>query len=692
MTRRTKIASAAAAAAVLLIAGAVALLAAFDWNRAKPMLNERVSEALGRPFAIEGDLDVSWAREPGQPGWRGWVPWPRVTAQDIWVGNPGWARAPRFATLERIVFRLAPLPLLRKRIVIPHIQLAGPAANLERRADGQANWEFSLPAGDDAGAGPGWQLQIDEIGFDQGRVRFDDASLDAHGDIVVDPLGKPVPFAEIAGSQAGDAPQATPDYVFGWKVDGRYRKQPVSGSGRIGGMLALRGGGQPFPLQADVRVAQTRIALAGTLTDPLELGALDLRLRLSGNSMGDLYPLTGVALPDTPPYSTDGHLTADLNRPGGAVFAYRGFTGKVGDSDLRGDLSYAATSPRPRLTGTLSSNLLQLADLGPLVGVQPEGQAPAAGGRVQPADKVLPVDTFRTDRWRAMDAQVEFSGKRIVHGKDLPLENMHTRIALEDGLLKLDPLRFSMAGGTLAARIRLDGGKTPMRGEVDLASRGLKLKQLFPGFEPMRTSLGEINGDARLAGTGNSVAALLGSADGELKLLVNDGAISRALTEIAGLNLANYVVTELFGDDEVKINCAAADLGIEKGVASTRLMLFDTENALVNVEGTASFRDETLDLDITPHSKGLRIISLRSPLYVKGTFKNPSAGVQPGALIARGAGAVLLGVLVTPAASLLALIAPSAGQENACATMLAEMRKAPGKAPPSGGKAPAASR
>ncbi|MFP3527544.1 AsmA family protein, partial [Pantoea sp. SIMBA_072] len=77
---------------------------------------------------------------------------------------------------------------------------------------------------------------------------------------------------------------------------------------------------QPFPLQADVRIADTHVVLAGTLTDPRNLGALDLRLRLSGASLGNLYPLTGVTLPDTPAYSTDGRLNANLHAAQGATF------------------------------------------------------------------------------------------------------------------------------------------------------------------------------------------------------------------------------------------------------------------------------------------------------------------------------------------------------------------------------------
>ena len=96
--------------------------------------------------------------------------------------------------------------------------------------------------------------------------------------------------------------------MFGWKVSGK--DQPVKGEGKVGGMLAMQDASQPFPVQADLSVGGTRAAVVGTLRDPASLAALDLRLKLSGGSMAQLYPLTGVTLPDTPPYSTDGHLVA----------------------------------------------------------------------------------------------------------------------------------------------------------------------------------------------------------------------------------------------------------------------------------------------------------------------------------------------------------------------------------------------
>jgi uncharacterized protein involved in outer membrane biogenesis len=149
---------------------------------------------------------------------------------------------------------------------------------------------------------------------------------------------------------------------------------------------------------------------------------------------------------------------------------------------------------------------------------------------------------------------------------------------------------------------------------------------------------------------------------------MNDGLVSRNLMEILGLNVGNYIIGQIFGDDEVRVNCAAANLDLVNGVARPQIFAFDTENAVINVTGTASMASEQLDLTIDPESKGIRIITLRSPLYVRGTFKNPQAGVKPGPLIARGA-------LVTPAAALLALISPSEGEANQCRTILSQMKK-----------------
>ncbi|MGF6111544.1 AsmA family protein [Pseudomonas frederiksbergensis] len=684
MTRTAKIISWTLATLVVLLAVLVLVIVFFDWNRIKPPLNAKVSEELHRPFAINGNLAVVWQREPDEGGWRAWVPWPHVVAEDLSLGNPDWSKKPQMVALKRVELRISPLALLAQRVVIPRIDLTEPNADLQRLADGRANWTFKFDPKDPNAEPSSWVVDIGAIGFDKGHVTLDDQNLKTQLDLLIDPLGKPIPFSEIVGDKAaktavekGGAPQ---DYAFAIKVKGQYHDQKLAGEGKIGGLLALQDAAKPFPLQAQVKIADTSVELAGTLTDPLNLGALDLRLKLAGSSLANLYPLTGVTLPDSPPYATDGHLIAKLHDAAGAQFRYEGFNGKIGASDIHGDLAYVASQPRPKLSGALVSNQLLFADLAPLIGADSNAKQKARGGESkQPTDKVLPVEEFKTERWRDMDADVEFTGKRIVHSEKLPFTDLYTHLVLTDGVLSLEPLRFGVAGGKLDAQIRLNGRTEPLEGQAKLTARGFKLKQLFPTFEPMKTSFGELNGDADIAGRGNSVAKLLGTANGKLKMLINDGAISRELMELAGLNVGNYVVGKIFGDKEVKINCAAADFDIKTGLATTQLFVFDTENAIIYIDGTANMATELLDLTITPESKGWRLISLRSPLYVQGKFIKPSAGVKAVPLLLRGAGMVALGVIAAPAAGLLALVAPSGGEPNQCAPLLEQMKA--GKAP-----------
>ena len=127
----------------------------------------------------------------------------------------------------------------------------------------------------------------------------------------------------------------------------------------------------------------------------------------------------------------------------------------------------------------------------------------------------------------------------------------------------------------------------------------------------------------------------------------------------------------------MKINCAAIDFVATDGMLDPKVFALDTDDALINVDGRINLRDESLDLKIHPHTKGFRIFSLRSPLYAKGTFKNPNVGVDAGALALRAGAMVGLGLL-NPFAALIPLIAPSNNKDVPCSQLFAQM-KAPAK-------------
>ncbi|MEX3934674.1 AsmA family protein [Paraburkholderia phymatum] len=764
---------------IVLIAALAVFVLTFDWNRARPYVNDKVSEAIGRPFAIEGDLKVGWRHPVGETGWRAWVPWPRFSARNITVANPDWTKQQHFATLDEIDFQVKVLPLLTHDIVIPAINLVNPSVDLERLLDGRNNWTFKLKSS----AGPSeWKLDLHDIQLNKGNIAFSDQQKKIDMQAVVDTLGQPIPIGEAlkqqeqtsrnasadvvgkqgakrlntqaqheaaseaaAASAASAAPRApalpgasgasaapgasapaapagvgasslasagasaggstavaasgsapasatgtavaqhpsAPQYGIGWTVKGTYNRSPVSGSGKFGGVLALQDASRPFPVQADVKAGDLRIAMVGTVTDPAHLAAVDLRLWLQGTSLDHLYDLTGITLPQTPPYATEGHLIGNFKQ-GGSVFRYENFTGRVGGSDVNGTVVYTQRETRPLVQGRLVSNLLQFKDLAPVIGADTNASKKKRGETArQPSNKALPTEEFKTDRWKAIDADVRFTGRRIVKDPALPITDLDTHVVLTNGVLSLEPLKFGVAGGSLASNIHLDGSATPLKGRFSTEARHLKLKQLLPTVKTMQSALGEINGDAALSATGNSPAALAGTSNGEVKLLVTDGTISRLLMEAAGLNVANVVYEKLFGNRDVKINCAAGDFVVTNGVLDSRVFALDTQDAVINIDGTVDMKDESMDLGVHPHTKGFRVFTLRSPLYVKGSFKSPSVGVNAAALALRGGAMVGLG-LINPFAALIPLIAPSNNKPLPCQQLLTAMQAQPPTAPPPG--------
>jgi uncharacterized protein involved in outer membrane biogenesis len=252
-------------------------------------------------------------------------------------------------------------------------------------------------------------------------------------------------------------------------------------------------------------------------------------------------------------------------------------------------------------------------------------------------------------------------------------------------VLTLAPLNFDIAGGNLSSNIKLDGsgreGKHAIQATASVTARHIHIKQLFPTIAAMQATVGEINGDARLSATGNSVASLLAASNGEVKSMINQGTVSKLLLEQMGLNIGNIILTTLFGDKQVQLNCMATDFGVTNGLMQTRVFVVDTDNAIITATGTINLATEKIDLTLHPETKALRLFSLRSPLYVRGDFNAPHVSVDKGVLAMKAGGAIALG-LAAPLAALIPLVNAGPGQASQCARLLADEKVKPVAPPP----------
>ena len=209
------------AALLVLLVALVVFVLTFDWNRARPYINDKVSQTIGREFAIRGDLDVRLRRgDPAEPGWRRYVPRPEISAGDVYIANPAWtSTGPRLASVGHIVVALHALPLLHQQVVITNLELDKLQVAAQRRADGANTWTFK-----DNGPSK-WEVDIRRLAFREGSLRYldDGIKLDLRARR---PPSTPATAARITACASNWA--------------GRIAARPVTGGGKTGAVLSLR--------------------------------------------------------------------------------------------------------------------------------------------------------------------------------------------------------------------------------------------------------------------------------------------------------------------------------------------------------------------------------------------------------------------------------------------------------------------
>ena len=633
-----------------LIVLAVLFIAVFGWNWLRGPIERMTMEKTGRVLAINGDLQV-------KVGW----PWPRIHADTVTFANPGWARERQMVTADAVDVTIDLPKLLRQNILFPEVRLTRPAVFLEQGTAGRKSWLLDRNQQDE-----GARIQIDRLMLDHGTLGYDD------------PEEKTSIRSDLSTLNA--EPGATTDAGVVFSAHGQYKGLPLKASGSGGPVLALRDEKMPYALKIDATVGHTSVRADGAITSLLKFSAIDMRLALRGDSLDQLFPLLGIALPATRPYATEGHLLHS-----GRTWRYDKFSGRIGASDIEGALQIDIGGKRPTLKAELVSRLLDIGDLGPMIGARP-GSVQAAKQAPPPPSltaaptsveaRVLPALPFKTDRWNSVDAEVTLQAKTIRRSKELPIEDLKTHLSLRDSVLTLDPLDFGVAGGHLNAVILLDGGKDPIQAHAKVRARKILMAKLFPTVDLTKTSVGQINGEFDLVGKGNSVRSMLASSSGKVGLVIAGGEISKLMMEKAGLHLWEILELNLTGDKLVKLRCGVADFDVKDGVMLTDALVFDTEVTTIIGTGSIDLGQEKLDLTLNQKTKNTSPLALRSPIYVRGSFVRPTVEVDKGRVAARAIGAIALG-LVNPLLTLIPLIDAGPGKDSDCRQLVRDARALP---------------
>ena len=461
-----------------------------------------------------------------------------------------------------------------------------------------------------------------------------------------------------------------------------YAARPIE-SYRIAAKIEERSDA-PSTVNLDITIENTRVRFDGSVDELRALKGVDGRVRAQGPDPAavlDLFKLPSISLP---PYDVAGQVTWR-----GDEVKLAGLDGKVGDSDMQGDIAVDLGIEPPAVIADLHSDLLDADDLAGLAGAPPatgagETASPAQERRSERSEqdgRLLPTKRINPDLWRNFDLNIDYNADRI-ESAFLPIDRIKVHVASEGGWLTVDPLVTGLADGTLVGFVSLDATQHPLAGELDVRIEALQLQDMLAKLKVSGEGFGEVNGRIRLQGQGTSVDQLAGTADGQVVLSMAGGAIDALIVEAMGLDIAESIAVLLDSmgqteEDKTPIRCAIVNLALEDGVAITQPILIDTVDSKIFVDGWVNLSNETLDIMFESRPKDASVLSGNQPIHVDGRLMSPSVNPAPGRIENEA-----LAWLMAPLAAVLPFFDVGGEPDSACGALIGQAKDAARERPP----------
>lgn len=595
----------------LLLMSAVGVYALLQSDFLRNQAQTRVGSALGRETSI-ATTDIDW----------GWTTHVKLT--DVKIANAKWGKEPYMLEAGLVDFQIELLPLLHGSFVLPKIELQTPKIALERDKSGAENWSFEeSPAVATAAevAAPEERDEAPTIGklvITKGKMKY----LDRQKDLA------------LSGDVRIGAGEAEGKDRVEFRADGKLEGKPLKVDFSGGSIELLQDSEKPYPLKLSIDFGKTSVDVAGKIDDPFKMEGADLEMELKGPDLAEIFPVLGVPAPPTPPYSLAGHLTRK-----GDVWQFQKMAGIVGNSDLSGDVKIDYGPKRPFLTAKLVSKNLDFDDLGPLVGLPPatDGKEAASAQQEKTAKKMeaegelFPDVPLKMEKLRVMDMDVTLDAKKVNAENYLPIQSLDGTVKIDNGRAVLDPLKMAVANGVVQGRMVLNAREDVPSVTTDLSLSNLDLKAFFKGSPYFETTGGKVQAKVNIDGAGKSLADVMGTAVGDVRLGMNGGgALSGLLIELAGLDIGQALILYIEDDERIPILCGAGRIVLNKGDAKLDHFVIDTTDSVLYFRGNANLKSQAIDIEIEADAKDFSLLDIDAPVELKGKIRKPEISIGKG--------------------------------------------------------------
>ena len=614
---------------IVVVVGAYIYLLTIDVEDYHPEIAEAVADATGRELTLGGPLDLAISLTPV------------VVAENVSFANADWGSRPQMATIERIEVQIALLPLISSEVEVLKLVVSGADILLETDAEGRANWEFEEKAAaslehraggpDDDGVGA--LIMPQSVLIENATLTMRDGETGEVRLIQLDRL-----TAEAASTAA----------PLALSLQGTVDSLPIQTTAELGAITALTSGGAPYPVAVEGTAGGLAFKLGGTIAEPMAGSGLDIAIEASA----------GDGLPTGQPFALSGKFGG-----GPETFTITDYSVSLGTNTVTGQVTVATAAEPPRIEATLASDRLDLAALMPAEAEAGGGADETPAADSAPPGRVFPNQPLGLDGLKDGNLKLGLTIGELIT-PSLTANDVSLSLTLENGRLSITPASLTVAGSPVAVSALVDARQDPPAVGIGVDAPQFDLGRFLTESETTDLLEGTADIVIDLEGRGASIAAIMGSLNGEARVLMGDGrARTQAFDMIMG-GLTTVMGTLFSGQQEwTVINCIASDFLVEGRIATSRAMILDSEHSTVISEGSVDLGAETLALKVTPSPK-VATLNVAVPVNIGGTLAEPT--FRPDGLAAARKIGGLLGSTLFPPAALLGLGELGSSTDNSC--------------------------
>ena len=318
------------------------------------------------------------------------------------------------------------------------------------------------------------------------------------------------------------------------------------------------------------------------------------------------------------------------------------------NTQLAGTSDIEFSTP-PNVRANLTAKSLNIEHL--LATTQPETKKSAAK---QEKTKLFSDEKIDLDWLKSANTEISLFVKNLIY-KKATLKDVKVNAVAKNNTAAINIESLKYLDANLSASALVDANKNIY--SQSLFTENFNLGQLLNDIDASETLQGKIDASIDLNSYGTSSQQLANNAAGTITAVMTEGSLADAPIDLLASNLLVELMPGKSKKKNTKVECLFVQFTGNEGVFNSEATLLNTENIVMQTNGTVDIGKENLNLLLIPKPKNIELFTLDANIRVAGDLQSPGFSLDKGSVfkkLLKSAATVALGpaALAVPFASM----------------------------------------